>query len=137
MNKQELLTNFVRATNGRGRAVGEKGQCVYFPKDHPGCSIGCQPGFRERFQGRLREGPSICGWLGRYLGAELSEFFQIEDLGFTQGADGTFLRHLQCFHDKHDHWIVTGLDCGKLKPDCLAVFCQKHGLEVPVIEDSR
>jgi len=125
MNRQELLDNFVRATNGKGRAVLAKGSiCSYFPEGHPGCSIGCQPGFRERFKGRMRDERAIKYWLRKtepangsgdeQLAADLMEFFGLDD-----DQDIEFLSALQLFHDATGNWIGLGID-----PKSLAVFCE-------------
>ncbi len=137
MNRQELLTNFVQATNGKGRAmqggVGDGGICSYFPKGHPGCGIGSQPGFRERFEGRMGDertikywlrstDPNTGGWSGnKQLAADLKDFFGVEG-----EEDIDFLHGLQQLHDSVWNWNGLGID-----PDCLNHFCVTWKLQVP------
>lgn len=134
MNRQELLTNFVQATNGKGRAMQEDSViCSYFPKGHPGCGLGSQPGFRKRFQGRMKDERTIKYWLqkteqvvggwseDKELAADLTTFFGVED-----EEDIDFLYGLQLFHDSI--WSWNGLD---IDPKTLGLFCKTWKLQVP------
>ena len=123
MDRQALLDNFVKAVNGKGRAVNKNALCSYFLEGHPGCAIGCQPGFREKFKSKLPdEGGIPVHFTGPYR-KDLKEFFGIES-----GGEGVrFLFSLQQLHDIRDNW--TG---NYLRAEVLEEFCHEEGLEVPI-----
>lgn len=129
MNKQKVLENFVLATDGKGRSLRKTNSktelCCYFPKDHPGCAIGCQPGFREKF-GNRQDTDMIADWFleSDELEAKLNAFFQIIPES-TEDIDAVnFLSDLQDFHDKRNNWNED--NC--IKPTALKQFCAKWEL---------
>ncbi len=128
MDKQQLFTNMVTILNGKGRSVSpaRHGACVYFLDDHPGCGIGCQPGFREKFgpdsDTYIGEGCPITDHLMRAV--SVAEFFGIET-----PEDRVFLRDIQIYHDHECSWDENNplfFDAERLKE-----FASEHCLEVP------
>ncbi len=109
MDRQAILRNLVTLTRGLGQSIGEiEGgggslNCLYFPEDHPGCGIGCQPGFREKFQGVVQENKSIQVLLDECPG--VAEFFGVEpgDPDDEDYNDGFFLEQVQELHDTNDN----------------------------------
>jgi len=111
MNKQKLLDNFLTIVNSKGRAVNDDGLCLYFPKDdHPGCAIGCQPGFRERF----KDNPDIKGGIYGVIvsSKEVCIFLEVEVV-----EDKNFLSDLQGLHDDAFNWNNLNL-----KPEAITAF---------------
>ncbi len=142
MDRQQLLDNFVTACNGKGRAMQLKrlhgissAGCVYIKNGHPGCAIGCQPGFREKFGEKewvienCGIGSVLDGWLDNRTppedadGVDVSEFFGIENV-----EDVKFLSDLQDFHDLVRHWDGT-----KIVQYKLASFCLNWSLKRPQV----
>ncbi len=83
MNRTKIFKNFVKATKGKGPAKrpGEFCKlCLYFPDKHPGCSIGCQPGFREKFEDRMQDEETIKFWLNQddQLALDIRQFFAVK-----------------------------------------------------------
>ncbi len=136
MDRQKLFTNMVTILNGKGRAMSPAAPgrgdpvCVYFPKDHPGCGMGCQPGFREKFgpdsDNSIGEGLPIGPHLKRR--AAVREFFGV-DSGSNKIHDEGFLSALQIHHDQEESWD----DENPLffDADLLAQFAADYDLEVP------
>lgn len=121
MDRQVVLDNFVTATRGLGQTVSNYGDCLYFPDNHPGCAIGCQPGFREKFKDSVTEGVDIGSLLTD--NAEVRNFFQVSDV---EDEDWDFLDTLQTLHDTDEDWYRKNLKKGPLRK-----FCQKWKLTVP------
>lgn len=125
MNRQEILDNFVKETNGKGQSIASHGSCLYFGEDHPGCAIGCQPGFRKRFIRYKKkfdfDGMAIEDILLRYR--SVKEFF-----GVKSSDDGDFLIALQCLHDDESNWLSKT----KIRATSLGAFCKAHGLTSPL-----
>ena len=122
----------VTILNGKGRSVSpaRQGACVYFPDDHPGCGIGCQPGFREKFgpdsDAYIGEGCPITDHLLRssVVRSSVAEFF-----GVDGAEDRAFLRDLQVHHDHECSWDEKNplfFDIEQLEN-----FARERGLEVP------
>ena len=123
MNRQELLENFVTATRGKGQAKTGSA-CSYFPKDHPGCAIGCQPGFRDKFESIMEDSEKIADRLHgdmysqeNGISDQLSLFFDIDS-----DSDVTFLDSLQSLHDDTE-WVD-----GCLSQDFIDDFCKEFDL---------
>jgi len=151
MNRQKILDNFVKATHGKGRSFvqtgGESrpsmGECRYFNENHPGCGIGCQPGFREAFVPFREniEGQSIENLLtGREnqfsFQGRMRQFFDLtideEDAvkhrrGKRVDEDVKFLIDVQSLHDNEDNWIGDEI----LNPTVLQEFADKWNLQNP------
>ena len=137
MNKQALLDNFVAAVNGKGqsRGLNADGQmkCVYFKDGHPGCAIGCQPGFKDAF-GPLNL-PNMQGiadlfhnkgaWYDR-----IRAFFSMD----TE-EDDCFLVDLQDLHDTEASWRYedSGLRPMSLNPIKIRDFAEMWHLQTPAI----
>ena len=128
MNRQALLDNFIIATHGKGcsNAPGTA-NCLYFPDDHPGCAIGCQPGFKEQFKRRISEGcgvDDLCGiGSGRTaLQRDVRAFFGVESK-----EDVVFLCCLQDLHDHQEHWTRRGA----IRLPALRAFTTTHSLQIP------
>ncbi len=130
MDRQRLLDNFVRATYGKGRAVHPsgadgRGRCAYVLEGHPGCGIGCQPGFREAFG----ENPRVCG---ATVGIR-TLIERVPEVGEFFGAKNLYnLEHLvslQILHDRAGHWTSEGT----LRREVLEAYCKREGLTVPTV----
>jgi len=120
MNYQKVYNTVVRKLHGKGRAkVGSC--CRYFVDGHPGCAIGCQPGFKKAFRGKINEGTSIKGLC--YL-KKVREFF-----GITKATDVEFLEDLQELHDEVTNWRRDGKH---LRAESLKAFCERHDLRYSV-----
>ena len=128
MTNQEMLDNFVKATHGKGRAMDPRDHsCVYMPtNDHPGCAMGCQPGFRAAMKtARAVEGRDADVVLLKYKEL-LDPVFGITDYESREKV-GDFLLLLQKLHDIPSPWTKDG----KLVSSVLAQFCKDNGLIVP------
>ncbi len=138
MDRQKLFSHCVTTLDGQGQ--GRESQtvhgtnwsrmiCSYFPDGHPGCNIGCQPGFRERFEGKI-EPMGVDDVIDEEdIGREVADFFGIENWD-----DRCFLVDLQDLHDVDANWAGQELNQRK-KWDrtSLAAFATKWGLKVPEI----
>ncbi len=125
MNKQALLNNFVQTAHEHGQAM-ENDECAYFPEDHPGCAIGCQPGFREEFQDIMTDGDTAGETIQTLIhyddiGRRMKKFFKIR----TE-VDERFLSDLQGLHDARDNWKRS-----RLTAECVDEFCDEWKLRVP------
>ena len=132
MNRQQIFDNFVTALDGVGKAWAVDPGCMYFPEGRPGCSIGCQPGFREKFEGRMPDEETIEHWLNPSkhddhgeLAKELKAFFGVEN-----HEDVTFLEELQGFHDEREGCPRTWIGVN-LNPESVTAFCSEWKLQVP------
>jgi len=128
--KQELINNLVHTLNGKGRATKlrpdmDEEVCCYIPENpHPGCAIGCQPGFREAFADCDPDGSfSRVGLLERQFPEQFKHVF-----GEVGHDDINFLTELQDLHDDFYSWSGNGL---KLKKSVVEEFCGIRGLCVP------
>ena len=130
MNRQKLLTNLVRTLHHKGRALVDD-SCVYVVRNHPGCGIGCQPGFREKFAVRLRRyklnaGPTIRVLLEHeQLGKDMREFFGVTG-DLQDNEDVRFLCLLQHLHDSSNTWSN-----GELCREEVKEFADKWKLKMP------
>jgi len=155
MNRQKLFSAFLRETHGKGRAViatPDRFDCAFFPANHPGCAIGCQPGFRKQFEGRINEGLGISDLMSddgmsdardNFLLGELREFFGIEatteevnpgDLIsvselMKSDYDIDFLNELQSLHDEENNWQKARKKF--LKKSMATKFAKRWSLKVP------
>lgn len=128
MDNQKLFDNFVTLTHGHGQAI-RRGGCVFFPDttgdrlpSHPGCAIGCQPGFRKRFEGVIVE-VELLNLLQEQHGDAIREFFGVE-----HKKDEDFLCALQLLHDDDKHW-----ECNTLKVRAVTAFAEKWSLTIPKV----
>ncbi len=133
VNRQKLFSHMAVTLQGKGQAI-YAGECSYFPEDHPGCAIGCQPGFREAFEKDI--GLDVMGIdMVIELNDGVAEFFglDVDEYGrlirsTTCAGDGDFLLALQRFHDERKNWLKSG----KLwRRKSLATFAKKWELKVP------
>ena len=124
MDRQKIYDNFVTALDGKGQAL-DGASCVYFKDGHPGCGIGCQPGFRERFETitpgsnkrRFGDNESI-----DVIWSEVREFFGSTDDGSEDGDLG-FMMAIQTHHDDEENWDGDNLRKARLKE-----FREEHDL---------
>ena len=132
MNRQLMLENFVKATHGLGRGLfpGMQHQCAYFSENHPGCAIGCQPGFKEKFEGQINVEIGIVDLFDREtsIGKDLMSFFDVK-----HQDDVDFLDHLQAFHDEIDNWN----DDGTIVKEHLDEFCKDEELNNNFSRDNK
>ncbi len=138
MDRQKLLDDFISATAGKGQCTVDGGtQCLYIKEGHPGCAIGCQPGFREKFgkEEWIRKNPNIDSLLTGNEGQEtqlaVEEFFGVvhrpEDADYSgDGGDVHFLSKLQELHDG-SAWEENGELCKEYLDD----FCELWKLKIP------
>ncbi len=142
MDRQQILDNFIAATEGKGPCHDAEDSCQYIHPNHPGCAIGCQPGFKEKF-GKEKWVIDNCGIEGVLDGTEseevqtaVEEFFDIvprnfDDYDYDYGdaygdGDGNFLVSLQELHDDSD-WN------GQICSHSLERFCEVWKLKIPQI----
>ncbi len=140
MDRQKIFDNFVGALNGIGRCIqpnrptGPTPSCIYVKEGHPGCAIGCQPGFREKFGEKdwVVANTGMFSILDTWVedvapedpdGIEVSEFFGVENY-----LDVDFLQALQDFHDDRYNWDDRD---SNLLPINLSAFCAGWGLKIP------
>ena len=123
MDKQAILENFVTATRGKGQAKHGKA-CSYFPDGHPGCAIGCQPGFREKFEHIMEASDTIVDRLhGDVYDREDGVRDQLRSLfGVENDGDVDFLGSLQELHDETE-WVDDSVS-----QDFLDDFCKEFDL---------
>ncbi len=133
-DRQKIFTNMVTILHGKGQGrikFGNKVLCSYFPPDHPGCGIGCQPGFREKFEIDLHLAEQAIDELMDYNPA-VAVFFGV-DLdspdGHDEESDYGFLKDVQSFHDANDNWTKRK----KWRRKSLATFAETWKLKVPEI----
>jgi len=119
MNNQRAFENFLRILNGKGRSVDDDGRCLYFPENHPGCGIGCQPGFREKFYQHKRMWDNV-----GFTIQDLSKYEDVRD--FINGCSLEFLTNLQGFHDLLVNWY--GLH---LRKEATLEFAKINNVVVP------
>ena len=136
MNRQKIFQNFIENSHGKGRAMesdpsSSTGQvCSYFGMH--GCAIGCQPGFRAKFDGRMKDENAIGHWLDDSenddadLRSDLLEFFEITADPAAAEDDINWLGALQSLHDMTTNW-----DGEKLRTTKVETFCKNHDLELP------
>ena len=131
MNRQHIFDNIVKL-NGHGRAWDESAQgCLYFLKgEHPGCGIGCQPGFSEKFQSLIEDSyrteDSIFGLLENSdFGDDIETFF-----GVQTDEDKHFLNAIQRTHDREGSWNDDQWD-----REVLQEFCTEWLLDMPDEEE--
>jgi len=128
---QELLNNFVSSCNGVGRAVRhdeyEEEVCCYIPQDHPGCAMGCQPGFREACLASCTEIDDD-GIHIRAVKEYFPELFKTI-FGETDDQDVNFMVELQNLHDESFNWSGNKIKLNRIKQ-----FCSKNRLSIPESE---
>lgn len=117
MTEQQAFDNVVRILDCKGQCV-HLGGCVYFKLGHPGCAIGCQPGFA-----RFEDLDDIN--LGYFISELMEEHPTIA--AFFDGCRSNFLNALQSLHDRPDHWDESG----SLTDAAKRWFAEKWKLAVP------
>ncbi len=134
MNRQQIFTNMVTILHGKGQGKQQYGPggdpvCSYFPEGHPGCAIGCQPGFREKFEDKLRaSGDNECD-ISTVLDSfpDVRDFFGIEFSPRSDSDDYEFLSDLQELHDSANNWTKRK----RFRCKSLADFAKEWDLKVP------
>lgn len=133
MDRQQSLDNFIAATKGKGQCLDDTSHCRYTHEAHPGCAIGCQPGFREIFGEMKWVSDNITieavldGTEGQEIQTAVEEFFDIDHgPDWVDGyEDVDFLVALQNLHDG------SGWEDGKIYHTDLVDFCEYWDLKIP------
>ena len=126
MNRQQIFDNLMKL-DGLGRGFNEdEEQCAYFVEGHPGCGIGCQPGFQDQFQSIIEEENGDSDSIRTLLhdstfGMKIKKFF-----GVKTDDDVSFLTGVQLLHDDNRSWNEDKWDRKFLQR-----FCDKWKLRMP------
>ena len=139
MDRQKLLDSFISTTAGDGQCVDTEGMCQYVHDHLPGCAIGCQPGFREKFgeEEWVTDNLGIVGILNGEDGIEtqaaVEEFFGVvhrvddDNASVDDRSDVHFLGKLQELHD------ASGWEDGQIYHPSLVCFCEYWDLKIPQV----